>query len=49
METGTKNRCVIEVTHVLERLNLEVSENVSVHKFCCFKELITVEEVNTTE
>ena len=24
METGTKNRCVIEVTHVLERLNLEV-------------------------
>ena len=38
METGTKNRCVIDATHVVharvkayERLNLELFGNVSVH------------------
>ena len=47
--TGTKNRCVIEATHVWERLNFELFRNVSVHKFYRLKALITLEQVNTTE
>ena len=47
--TGTKNRCVIEATHVWERLNFELFRNVSVHKFYRLKALITLEKVNTTE
>ena len=51
MESGTKNRCVIEATHVLQRkltkkLNLELFRNVSVHKFCRLKALITLEQVS---
>ena len=49
MGTGTKNRCVIEATHVWERLNFELFRNVSVHKFYRLKALITLEQVNTTE
>ena len=53
METGTKNLCVIEATHVLkkalERLNFERFRNVSVHEFYRLKALITLEQVNTTE
>ena len=54
METGTKNRCVIEATHVfakkaLERLNLELFRNVSLHEFYCLKASITLGQVNTTE
>ena len=49
METGTKNRYMIEVTHVWERLNFELFRNVSVHKFYRLKALITLEQVNTTE
>ena len=53
-ETGTKNRCVIEVTHFLrrklrERLNLELFRNMSVHEFYRLKALITLEQVNTIE
>ena len=33
----------------LERLNLELFQNVSVYEFYCFKALITLEQVNTTE
>ena len=29
VETETKNFCLIEVTHVLERLNLELFQNMS--------------------
>ena len=49
LETGTKNRCVMEVTHVYERLNLELFRNASVHEFYHFKALISLEQVNTTE
>ena len=53
METGTKNLCVIEATHVLkkalERLNFEPFRNVSVHEFYRLKALVTLEQVNTTE
>ena len=49
VETETKNFCLIEVTHVLERLNLELFQNMSVHKFFRFEALITLEQVNTTE
>ena len=54
METGTKNRCVVEATHVLRRklkkkLNLELFRNLSVHEFCHFKVLITLEQVSTAE
>ena len=52
VKTGTKNRCVIEATHVLQRKlkkNLEIFWNVSVHKFYRMKEFITLEEVNTTQ
>ena len=56
VETGTKNRCVIDATHVAharvkayERLNLELFGNVSVHEFYRVKALITLEQVNTTE
>ena len=53
METGTKNLCVIEATHVLkkalERLNFEPFRNVSVHEFYRLKALVTFEQVNTTE
>ena len=53
-ETGPKNRCMIEATHVLrrkltERLNLELFRNMSVHEFYRLKALITLEPVNTTE
>ena len=49
VETGDKNHCVIEATHVLQRLNLELFRNVSVHEFYRLKALITLEQVNTTE
>ena len=42
VETGTKNRCVIEATRDLFR-------NLSVHEFYRLKALITSEQVNTTE
>ena len=53
-ETGTKNRCVIEVTHFLrrklrERLNLKLFRNMSVHEFYRLKALITLEQVNTSK
>ena len=54
VESGTKNRCVIEDTHVLRRklrgrLNLELFGKVSVHKFYPLKALIALEQVNTSE
>ena len=54
VETGTKNLCVMEATHVLrrkacERFNLEILRNVSVHEFCLLKALITLEQGNTTK
>ena len=48
METGNKNRCVIEATHVLGRKLLELFRNVSVHEFYRLKALIILEQVNTT-
>ena len=58
METGNKNRCVTEATHVslvfckeslgnLNKCDLELFRNGSVHKFYRLKELITLEQVNT--
>ena len=38
MENGTTNRCVIEATHILQRLNLELFQ----------KALITLKQVKTT-
>ena len=52
VETGTKNRCVIEATQVFRRklrLNLELFRNVSVPEFHRLKGLITLEQENTTE
>ena len=49
VETGTKNLCVIEDTHVLRRKLLELLRKVSVHEFYRLKVLITLEQVNTTE
>ena len=53
VETGNKNRCVTEATHVLRkslgRSNLELSRNVSVNEFYLLKALITLEQVNTSE
>ena len=55
LETGTKNGCVIEATHVLRRklrkdkISVELFRNVSVHKFYSLKALITLEQVNATE
>ena len=48
-ETGTKNCSVIEVTHVLRRLNLELFRKVSVNEFYRSKALITLEQVNITK
>ena len=42
VETETKNRCVIEATHVLRRKLRKI-------KFYRLKTLITLEQVNTTE
>ena len=53
VETGTKNRCLIEATHVLRRKlrkkNLRLFRNESVHEFYRLKALITLEQVSTTE
>ena len=53
VETGNKNFCMIEAMHVLRRklkkIYLELLRNVLVHEFYCFKALITLEQVNTTE
>ena len=48
-ETETKNRCVMEATHVLRRKLRKDFGNVSVHEFYRLKALITLEQVNTTE
>ena len=57
VETGTKNRCLIEARRshastakkAWERLNLELFRNVSFHEFYRLKVFITFEQVNTTE
>ena len=49
VETGTKNLCVIEATHVLRRKLLELLRKVSVHEFYRLKMLFTLEQVNTPE
>ena len=49
VETGTKNRCVIEAMHVLRKLNLELFRNASVREFYRLKPLIALEQVNTTQ
>ena len=48
VETGNKDHCVNEAMHVLERLNLELFRNGSVHKFYRLEALITLEQVNTS-
>ena len=54
METGNKNRCMTEATHVLQRklrkdqCDLELFRNGSALKFYRLKELITLEQVNTS-
>ena len=54
VETGNKNHCVTEATHVLSRklkegLNLELFRNVSVQEFDRLKVLITLDYGNTSE
>ena len=51
METGNKNHCVNEATHVLRRKlkkDIELFRNGSVHEFYRLKALITLEQVNTS-
>ena len=49
VETGTKNRCVIEATHASRRTLRKDFRNVSGHEFYPLKALITLEQVNTTD
>ena len=54
VETGNKNRCVTELRIFCEesfgkinKCDLQLFQNGSVHEFYRLKELITLEEVNT--
>ena len=47
VETGDKNHCVIEATHVVRR-KLTFPKRVG-PRILCLKVLITLEQVNTTE
>ena len=49
VETGDKNRCVTEATHILRKKLLELFRHVSVHEFYRLKALIALEQVDTTE
>ena len=49
VETGTKNRCVIEATHVLRRNKRKKGKIKLVHEFFRLKSSITLEQVNSTE
>ena len=54
METGNKNHCLTVAMHICfakkalqQKLNLELFQNRSVHKFCRLKALVTLDQVNT--
>jgi len=48
VETGNKNRCMTEALPKINKCALELFRNKSVHEFYRLKELITLEQANTS-